>query len=560
MTSFYNHQRGYYTSSKPFYKRQNNQYHNHHTPSRAAPPRPHHNQPRYRYYQPCSATHIDDLIYGPAITMAMSERSIFAPFEHPATIHMPPVSKKPHSRRSSRKSLYASLYDPLETTTKEPLEPYDDPITAHTSDDGSSSSSSSTSSLSTTRINDSSHHTQRRSSNSKPVTPQTHRPEHYYHHHHHHPQQYPEPIQQYPCYYPLPPPPPQYAYYHYYQVPAMTTSPTASSSSSTSVAEMGGSNATAVTITDHPYANTAGRTDPEEMLADDLHRRASTISDAITTASSAEICRRFSNGSTSSTAASSMVTLPDEKQAIAAPVVSPLATPPPPSDEPTVITSSSDEEDEPSPVAEKSETQPDIEPDVEETEPEEDSDDDTLPVWADPDRVRENPTRYEFVKEYMKTHSIPKTSSMPLPNTCTFYFSETLATKHQKTPTANYMSTVRPMFDCQTVWDFSSWWRRYKQVCSRPSQMQHNQNLYCFLKGVAPMWEDVTNKNGGRLTLCPARADLDDLFDWVLASFVGGKLSEDGMVGVVLSKRSRGDRIELWLDGSASMGTMSTLK
>ena len=202
------------------------------------------------------------------------------------------------------------------------------------------------------------------------------------------------------------------------------------------------------------------------------------------------------------------------------------------------------------------------EEDEEELEQEEENnDDDELPIWADPDRVRENPTRYQYVKEYMDKHGIPKTSVMTLPNTYTFYFSETAAAKHQKTPTANYMSTVKPIFKCQTVWDFSSRWRYYKQNMSgRPSQMKNNQNLYCFIQGVAPMWEDSTNKNGGRLTLCPNKTDIDELFDLVLASFIGGILSEFGMVGVVLSKRNRGDRIELWLDDSASIDTMPPLQ
>ena len=161
----------------------------------------------------------------------------------------------------------------------------------------------------------------------------------YYHHHELTYQQQQQQHQGHPyaCYYPLPASS-QYAYHHHhytnnYQVtpPMMTTSPTASSSSSTSMTEFITSNTTTTTTTtattngtmpttgttntDHPYANNAvGRTDPEELLAEDLHRRASTISDAVTTASSTEICRRFSNGSTSSTAASSMVTLPSVEE------------------------------------------------------------------------------------------------------------------------------------------------------------------------------------------------------------------------------------------------------
>lgn len=183
-----------------------------------------------------------------------------------------------------------------------------------------------------------------------------------------------------------------------------------------------------------------------------------------------------------------------------------------------------------------------------------------IPIWADPVRIRENPTRYQYVRDYMKRQGLSTQSPLPLPSKYVFYFSETQSAKHQKIATANYMSSVRTMFECETVWQFASRWRQYKTQVNRPSQMQPNQNLYCFLKGVAPMWEDPRNKNGGRLTICPARAQLDEVFDWVLSSFVGGNLSDEGTVGAVLSRRSRGDRVELWLDETASSSAVAALK
>ncbi|CAO3641294.1 unnamed protein product [Cunninghamella blakesleeana] len=181
-----------------------------------------------------------------------------------------------------------------------------------------------------------------------------------------------------------------------------------------------------------------------------------------------------------------------------------------------------------------------------------------LPIWADPIKVKENPTRYKEVQDYMMKNHIPYTSVLPLPKQVIFYFGDTSKTKSGED---DYRSTMDTLFTCKTIWEYSARWRRYKEVYDRkPSRMSINQNLYCFHKGVEPMWEDETNKDGGRLTLCPARGQLDELFDWLLCSFAGGSLLTFGMVGIVFSRRARADRIELWLDASANTDVLSKLR
>ncbi|KAI9024952.1 translation initiation factor eIF 4e-like domain-containing protein [Phycomyces nitens] len=180
----------------------------------------------------------------------------------------------------------------------------------------------------------------------------------------------------------------------------------------------------------------------------------------------------------------------------------------------------------------------------------------SMPVWADPKRVRENPTRYAFLKSYLEQHNIPFSSVLPLPTPCTFYFSDT----RQAKAASNYIAAVKPLFDCHSVWDFSAQWRTFKERKGKPSHWPANQNVYCFVDGVEPMWEDKVNKDGGRLTLSPPKSALDDVFEWALCSFVGGNLAEFGLVGIVLSRRVRSDRIELWLDSSATPATIPRLR
>lgn len=180
------------------------------------------------------------------------------------------------------------------------------------------------------------------------------------------------------------------------------------------------------------------------------------------------------------------------------------------------------------------------------------------PVWADPLKIKENPTRYEEAKTYMRKNKIPFTSSLPLVKPCTFYFSDTNI-KQQC-----YISAVNTVFQCDTVWQFSSRWRQYKQTYSKkPSQLLPNQNLFCFINGVEPMWEDKVNEAGGRLTITIQNngKHLDDVFEWILCLLIGGGIYDHGVVGIVMSKRNRGDRIELWLDESNSTAqTISLFK
>lgn len=153
----------------------------------------------------------------------------------------------------------------------------------------------------------------------------------------------------------------------------------------------------------------------------------------------------------------------------------------------------------------------------------------------------------------MKTHNIPSTSPMPLPSTYTFSFSS--KSSHQQPTTAissihsanAYIASIMTLFSCDTVWQFASCWRRAKELYGWPSRLKMHENLYCFIHGVAPMWEDARNRHGGRMTITLAKG-IDVLFEWILMSMVGGNLQEYGAVGVVLSKRIHGDRIEIWFE------------
>lgn len=197
----------------------------------------------------------------------------------------------------------------------------------------------------------------------------------------------------------------------------------------------------------------------------------------------------------------------------------------------------------------------------EEQEPEKEQ---HLPIWADPIKVKENPTRFQYTKSYLQQRDMLNDHSLPLVKPCVFHFSDTTssrATTQTKRP-EQYISTVKPVFQCGSVWEFAARWRTFKEKCNKkPSQLTTNQNIFCFINGVEPMWEDPVNKDGGRFFVTVNNNQhLDELFEWLLCAFVGGNFVEDGVVGIAVSKRFRGDRIELWFDKSADESKMPEFK
>lgn len=86
--------------------------------------------------------------------------------------------------------------------------------------------------------------------------------------------------------------------------------------------------------------------------------------------------------------------------------------------------------------------------------------------------------------------------------------------------------------------------------------LKAQQNLHFFRCGVGPVWEDPWNAKGGRLTISLSLSTLDPIFESLILLTAGGVIEHDTqpiqggkIVGIVGSRRSRGDRIEIWLAG-----------
>ncbi|CAI2179808.1 19533_t:CDS:2 [Funneliformis geosporum] len=152
--------------------------------------------------------------------------------------------------------------------------------------------------------------------------------------------------------------------------------------------------------------------------------------------------------------------------------------------------------------------------------------------------------------------------SLPLSNKWTMYYSDTSATKtNTRIVSKNkYSSTLNTVFKCNTVPELCSNLREfYSKV--KPSEMKTFGNLSFFKGDIMPMWEDEVNQKGGRFTLCPARNRLDSLWDSIILLLAGETIDDNNVIcGAVCARRSRGDRVELWISGNADYEAIDRIR
>ncbi|CAG8451646.1 25080_t:CDS:2 [Cetraspora pellucida] len=113
---------------------------------------------------------------------------------------------------------------------------------------------------------------------------------------------------------------------------------------------------------------------------------------------------------------------------------------------------------------------------------------------------------------------------------------------------------------CSTVPELCE---QYKALTSyiKPSDLKIDSNLNFFKDDIQPMWEDVRNEGGGKLTLCPPRRQLDSLWDTVVMLLAGNMFDcSDNICGAICARRSRGDRVEIWMGSQITSEDVEKIK
>eukprot|EP01087_Luapelamoeba_hula_P014140 TRINITY_DN4098_c1_g1_i1.p1 TRINITY_DN4098_c1_g1~~TRINITY_DN4098_c1_g1_i1.p1 ORF type:complete len:225 (-),score=37.18 TRINITY_DN4098_c1_g1_i1:53-727(-) len=152
------------------------------------------------------------------------------------------------------------------------------------------------------------------------------------------------------------------------------------------------------------------------------------------------------------------------------------------------------------------------------------------------------------------------TTTHPLHHPYTFWFTERVSGSRgaHSQPQESYEQSIKPLgtsFD--TVEGF---WRCYDHLV-RPGDLQPAADYHLFKKGIKPMWEDPTNRPGGKWVVRLRKGFASKFWEDLLLAVVGDHFGDarDELCGVVVSIRYQEDLLSVWNKTSTDEGAKQTI-
>jgi translation initiation factor 4E len=108
----------------------------------------------------------------------------------------------------------------------------------------------------------------------------------------------------------------------------------------------------------------------------------------------------------------------------------------------------------------------------------------------------------------------------------------------------DYEESIKPMCRIDTIPNF---WAVYVH-CKHPSMLPHVSDYHFFRDGIRPVWEDESNKKGGKWILRLKKGVADRYWEELLLAMVGDQFMEasDEVCGAVISVRAQEDVLSIW--------------
>ncbi|KAL3119044.1 hypothetical protein niasHT_003827 [Heterodera trifolii] len=107
----------------------------------------------------------------------------------------------------------------------------------------------------------------------------------------------------------------------------------------------------------------------------------------------------------------------------------------------------------------------------------------------------------------------------------------------------DYAMYVQPVSKISSVEQF---WQVYRFI-KRPSDLAEKVDFHLFKEGVKPVWEDPSNRNGGKWILRLKKGLSSRIWENLLLAMIGEQfLVGDEVVGAVCSVRNQEDIVSLW--------------
>eukprot|EP00924_Labyrinthula_sp_SR-Ha-C_P012927 snap_masked-scaffold_12-processed-gene-3.46-mRNA-1 protein AED:1.00 eAED:1.00 QI:0/-1/0/0/-1/1/1/0/212 len=127
---------------------------------------------------------------------------------------------------------------------------------------------------------------------------------------------------------------------------------------------------------------------------------------------------------------------------------------------------------------------------------------------------------------------------------------------------ADYADSIIPLFTFSTAEAFLS---QYLRI-ALPTKFPFLADIHIFRAGIKPVWEDKSNKEGGKIVIRVSKQGKADLIDryWeaLCFAFIGEKLDPDinEVTGIIASIRSNEVQLSIWLRNSSDQDIVNELK
>ena len=108
-----------------------------------------------------------------------------------------------------------------------------------------------------------------------------------------------------------------------------------------------------------------------------------------------------------------------------------------------------------------------------------------------------------------------------------------------------YENTVKKIADFETVEDF---WKIFQHM-KKPESLQSGIDFQLFKYNITPLWEDDSNKKGGRISIKLKKENSSLVWEEIILLLIGGDFPEkirNEINGVLISVRKEFNFLQIW--------------